>query len=96
MFRKLSYSKGGLGQDMDDMMSIEHLEHCYEQLRQSIMCSADVTAIPWQWSTQLDRVYGNLAVTHTCRDFEAIQDWARDQTVLNFDPQTLVPRIVMT
>jgi hypothetical protein len=39
------------------------------------MCSADMTAIPVEWSYVRDRILQVTEVTHTCRDFERIHEW---------------------
>ncbi|KAL7795106.1 hypothetical protein V8C37DRAFT_375616 [Trichoderma ceciliae] len=56
--------------------NIYHLEHCYDQLRQSIQCASDVGTIYWEWSEQKQKMFGNLRTTHTCKDFEKIREWA--------------------
>lgn len=55
-----------------------HIEHCVELIRQSIMCSLDLTLIP-------KRILGNSETgpvwhadqnqLHTCRDFAAAREW---------------------
>ncbi|KAI3342238.1 hypothetical protein F4824DRAFT_195251 [Ustulina deusta] len=57
-----------------------HVEHCVDYLRQGVMCAADLTMIPVQWSTKRDRILQDTEVVHTCRDFEKIHEWtlARD------------------
>ncbi|OAQ75808.1 tat pathway signal sequence [Purpureocillium lilacinum] len=56
--------------------NIFHMEHCYEQLRQSLQCSSDISTIYWEWSEKKQRMFGNVHTTHTCRNFEKIRDWA--------------------
>lgn len=56
--------------------NIYHLEHCYEQLRQSIQCASDVGTIYWEWSEEKQKMFGNLRTTHTCKDFDKIREWA--------------------
>ncbi|KAI0964835.1 hypothetical protein F4678DRAFT_367028 [Xylaria arbuscula] len=57
-----------------------HVEHCIDYLRQGVMCAADLTMIPVQWSTKRDRILQNTEVVHTCRNFDKIHEWtlARD------------------
>ncbi|KAI1170921.1 hypothetical protein F4777DRAFT_567471 [Nemania sp. FL0916] len=57
-----------------------HVEHCLDYIRQGIMCAADLTMIPVEWSTKRDRILQITEVTHTCRDFDKIHEWtlARD------------------
>ncbi|KAL6854525.1 hypothetical protein J3F83DRAFT_764464 [Trichoderma novae-zelandiae] len=56
--------------------NVYHLEHCYEQLRQSIQCASDVGTIYWEWSEEKKKMFGNLRTTHTCKDFDKIREWA--------------------
>lgn len=67
--------------------NIFHMEHCYEQLRQSLQCSSDVSTIAWSWSEKRQRMVGNVGSTHTCKNFKKIRDWAvknKAQTDLDF------------
>ncbi|KAK7047091.1 hypothetical protein VNI00_006755 [Paramarasmius palmivorus] len=54
----------------------EHIAHCIDHLRQSIMCASDVSTIVWQWIPERNRTMGRSGVPHTCRDFEKISEWA--------------------
>lgn len=46
------------------------------------MCSSDVTPITFHVVSEEDpHVFPNLAATHTCRDFEAIREWAKTRQV---------------
>lgn len=56
--------------------NIYHMEHCYEQLRQSIQCASDIGTIYWEWSPEKEKMFGNLKTTHTCKDFDKIREWA--------------------
>ncbi|KAK2589891.1 hypothetical protein QQS21_012431 [Conoideocrella luteorostrata] len=56
--------------------NVYHMEHCYDQLRQSIQCASDVSTIYWEWSREKKKMFGNLKTTHTCKDFEKIKEWA--------------------
>jgi len=48
MLRKRLYDKTDYPPD-HETMGMEHMEHCYDSLRQSLMCSADLTPLPWAW-----------------------------------------------
>ncbi|KAL4874961.1 hypothetical protein BJY04DRAFT_172202 [Aspergillus karnatakaensis] len=65
----------------------EHLDHCSESLRQSLMCSSDVSTIHWAWSDEHHKWQADGRVAHTCRDFQAIREWAFERTagVVDFD-----------
>lgn len=58
-----------------------HMQHCISSLRQSIMCSSDITPIVWQWSQKSQAAKERSDVVHTCRDFDAIKEWARERFV---------------
>ena len=67
--------------------NIFHMEHCYEQLRQSLQCSSDISTIFWQWSEEKQKMLGSVQTTHTCKNFDKIRDWAvehKAQTDLDF------------
>ncbi|KAJ3493773.1 hypothetical protein NLG97_g4517 [Lecanicillium saksenae] len=53
-----------------------HMEHCYEQLRQSLQCTSDLATITWQWSRKQNRFLGNVHSMHTCKKWDKIHDWA--------------------
>ncbi|OAA60884.1 hypothetical protein ISF_05923 [Cordyceps fumosorosea ARSEF 2679] len=58
--------------------TIHHMEHCYEQLRQAIQCSSDLSTITWAWSRDKGRYVGNVHTMHTCRNFDKIHEWAEE------------------
>ncbi|KAI5927173.1 hypothetical protein F4810DRAFT_707123 [Camillea tinctor] len=90
MIRKSLYSDVEYPPD-HELMGIEHIEHCYDALRQSLMCSADVTPLPWQWVEEVQEAKEVARVAHTCRDFEAVRTWAKENAVIHFDRKTYVP-----
>ncbi|KAF9219440.1 hypothetical protein BS17DRAFT_760954 [Gyrodon lividus] len=54
----------------------DHTGHCIDSLRESLMCSADITPIVWAWDEQRKRTGPRLDVVHVCRDYEKLQEWA--------------------
>ncbi|KAH8713751.1 Cyclochlorotine biosynthesis protein O [Beauveria bassiana] len=56
--------------------NVFHLEHCYEQLRQSLQCASDLATITWQWSRKRKGFVGNVHTMHTCRNFDKIHEWS--------------------
>ncbi|KAF9219419.1 hypothetical protein BS17DRAFT_789232 [Gyrodon lividus] len=54
----------------------DHTGHCIDSLRESLMCSADITPIVWAWDERRKRTAPRLDVVHVCRDYEKIQEWA--------------------
>ncbi|KAJ7169422.1 hypothetical protein C8R46DRAFT_1088705 [Mycena filopes] len=59
-------------------INTKHMRHCISSLRQSIMCTADISTIVWQWSEHSQAAKERADVLHTCRDFAKIQEWGRD------------------
>jgi hypothetical protein len=47
------------------------------------MCHGDVATVYWQWRDKKRIPLPSLAITHTCRDFEAIKGWAKGHIILN-------------
>ena len=80
MMRKLVYPDVypmDLTSDSDEAEdNIFHMEHCYEQLRQSLQCTSDLATITWQWSKKQKRFLGNVHSMHTCKNFDKIHEWA--------------------
>ncbi|KAF9523975.1 hypothetical protein CPB83DRAFT_727462, partial [Crepidotus variabilis] len=63
----------------DPLQGTVHLSHCIDSLRQSIMCSVDITPIPWVWDFK-DKVARPVAdIQHTCRNFEKVREWAKEK-----------------
>jgi hypothetical protein len=75
----------------DELLGPMHLHHCIDSIRQSLMCMSDISVIVWQWDTRdlKAKPVGNIA--HTCRNFDAIREWAFDRRLVeDFDGQTFV------
>ncbi|ESK90002.1 hypothetical protein Moror_7932 [Moniliophthora roreri MCA 2997] len=54
----------------------QHVAHCIEHLRQSIVCASDVSTIVWQWIPERNQTMGRSGVPHTCKSFDKISEWA--------------------
>ena len=54
-------------------------DHCIDSIRQSLMCSADISPITWHWRE--DGFKQDMNNTHICRDFDAIMRWAEEHMV---------------
>lgn len=54
-------------------VALPHMEHCFDYIRQSLMCAADPTL-----EKRNDTIGGvtGWGTSHQCRDFSALQDWA--------------------
>jgi hypothetical protein len=56
-----------------------HLKHCFNQIRQGLMCHGDITPYVWQWNETTKSNQNLISTPHTCRDFDKIRDWSRPQ-----------------
>ncbi|PMB73678.1 hypothetical protein BM221_001102 [Beauveria bassiana] len=58
-------------------VSSAHLMHCFDYLRQTIMCFADTT-LEWLPAPPRDTGSTGWGFEHKCRDFDAISRWVED------------------
>jgi len=64
--------------------------HCLEHLRQAVMCHADVSTLYYRWD-EVDKMSKmSMEITHMCRNFENIQEWAFARYFDRFDRHTQV------
>ncbi|KAF2101010.1 hypothetical protein NA57DRAFT_74603 [Rhizodiscina lignyota] len=57
-----------------------HVDHCIDYIRQTLQCSADLSPIEWEWNTILNKPMFKADTAHTCRDWTAIDGWARERS----------------
>jgi hypothetical protein len=63
-----------------------HLGHCLETLRQSLMCTADLSLYNFHWPTpDADRPIPITSSVRKCADWETIDKWAAERRV-DYDP----------
>jgi hypothetical protein len=65
----------------DELLGFHHVDHCVDSLRQSLMCSVDVTPLVWQWSDERQKYLEKAQVPHTCRNFNAVKEWAANNAL---------------
>ncbi|KAK5989599.1 hypothetical protein PT974_07853 [Cladobotryum mycophilum] len=58
-----------------------HINHCFEMLRQNIMCSADVGVIPHHWVKDIPDPFANFNTVHKCRDLDSVAKWIEEHEV---------------
>jgi len=61
--------------DLDE----DHVSHCVDAIRQSLMCNADISVNVWQWDNEISAVVGHSNQAHTCRNFDKLLDWAEER-----------------
>lgn len=86
MIRKRVWNhESGLEAPSYGPMGIIHMDHCIDGIRQALMCAGDVTPRPYGWDPLGENVVAVNHVMRTCRDFDAIREWARPRQVHNFN-----------
>lgn len=56
-----------------DDMSIMHLDHCIDALRQSAQCNVDITPHVFQFNPKLGEIRARATVVHECRNFDKVR-----------------------
>ncbi|PYH44198.1 oxidase ustYa family protein [Aspergillus saccharolyticus JOP 1030-1] len=67
-----------------------HIEHCIDNLRQNIMCKADVALLTFTWDPNDRAPKPNFVVEHECANWEMMDNWAEEHAFDIFDETTLV------
>lgn len=60
----------------------EHLDHCVDQIRQLLMCHADLTPIKVVYYPGYPREFVDSDQVHSCRDWKPIQKWMDERKKL--------------
>ncbi|KAK7696234.1 hypothetical protein QCA50_000887 [Cerrena zonata] len=63
----------------------DHLSHCVDNIRQSLMCSSDISVIVWQWDDAAQVASPRMDTVHSCRNFDKVVEWAKDHRNAHFD-----------
>ncbi|TKW52252.1 hypothetical protein CTA1_11000 [Colletotrichum tanaceti] len=64
----------------DPVWNKEHLNHCWDYLRQNIMCAADVTLEWHRWNEKVETGWG---YEHQCKDWDALTEWVLERRTSN-------------
>jgi hypothetical protein len=64
----------------------DHIAHCFDYLRQAIMCAADVTL---EWGVQVPpgeqpSTINGWGIPHVCKDWDQAVDWTVEHGFKNF------------
>ncbi|PQE27647.1 Tat pathway signal sequence protein [Rutstroemia sp. NJR-2017a BBW] len=58
-----------------------HREHCIEQIRQSLMCSGDLSILTYNWVKEERMPKPNFRTVHACQNWDHMVGWARKNSV---------------
>ncbi|KIY69269.1 hypothetical protein CYLTODRAFT_318831, partial [Cylindrobasidium torrendii FP15055 ss-10] len=64
----------------------DHISHCIDSIRQSLMCSADVSVNVWQWDESYEddvKLVGRSNIAHSCRNYDRLLEWAQERAIEN-------------
>ncbi|KAH6991201.1 hypothetical protein BKA56DRAFT_541490 [Ilyonectria sp. MPI-CAGE-AT-0026] len=64
-----------------------HLDHCIEILRVALMCQSDTGVYAFKYYEGFEGHWPDFSTLHTCRNFDAIRDWAFENAVVFGDEQ---------
>ena len=68
----------------------DHIDHCLDNLRQLIMCKADVSLQTYDWLDNTPRPFANFKIEHDCYNWNALNDWAKERSFDLYDNATLL------
>lgn len=71
---KQMYKNSTAGVEQYPPSEIAHNEHCMDRIRQSLMCSGDLTPSPMYWWDGFNTALGRTGA-QTCRKWQPIRDW---------------------
>lgn len=72
-----AYQTGFGGENLTHEVA-HHSAHCFDYLRQSILCAADTSL---EGKTEAGPGWGSK---HQCKDYDAVLAWANERTVVKF------------
>ena len=68
-------------------MGPTRMDHSIDPIRQSLMCSSDITPLPYAWYTHYQMALQATGVIRRCREFDALQEWGRERQSFTFNFQ---------
>lgn len=57
---------------MNDELIPYHVDHCIDEIRQSLMCHADITLLVSDWIDDYPGPWPNFNVNHNCVNWDSI------------------------
>ncbi|KAJ0284247.1 hypothetical protein CBS470a_006962 [Colletotrichum nupharicola] len=55
-----------------------HIDHCIDELRQAVMCRADVTVLTSDWIDWHPKPWLNFNVEHECVNWDNVFQWSKE------------------
>ncbi|CAK7198510.1 hypothetical protein SEUCBS139899_001171 [Sporothrix eucalyptigena] len=60
----------------EELFGTDHIDHCMDSIRQSLMCNADTSVLVWSWDAATRANIPHVDVAHVCKNFDKIRSWA--------------------
>ncbi|KAK0724133.1 hypothetical protein B0H67DRAFT_549984 [Lasiosphaeris hirsuta] len=67
-----------------------HADHCIDDIRQSLMCHADLSVVTFWWHPEMRKPMPNFHLDQTCVNWDRLDAWASKRSFSIFDQKTLV------
>ncbi|MCJ1257580.1 hypothetical protein MMC24_005406 [Lignoscripta atroalba] len=64
-------------------------DHCLDNLRQYVMCHADISIMTFSWLPNFQRPWPDFDVTHECRNWDVVNEWAKGHSIDFFDEKVI-------
>lgn len=74
----------------DEPAQWTHLDHCINDIRQALMCNADISLLTWDWLPNYRRPWANFNIDGECVDWEKLDSWAGENAFSLFDQKSVV------
>lgn len=75
------YNRNGTAKKPFSDLHWIHVSHCTDILMQNLMCNGNLDIITFNWMETQTNPFPDFAVTHRCRDFNAIYEWQDKHSV---------------
>ena len=59
-----------------DIFETNHIDHCIDNIRQSIICNVDITPNVFQYSKEYGEIRARATVVYECRDYDLVIELA--------------------
>ncbi|KAF7548011.1 hypothetical protein G7Z17_g7345 [Cylindrodendrum hubeiense] len=80
-----SHHGGDIEVEAEDLRG--HLDHCIEILRIALMCQSDIGVYTFKYYEGFEGHWPDFSTLHTCRNFDAIRDWAFENAAVFGDEE---------
>ncbi|KZS87710.1 hypothetical protein SISNIDRAFT_419206 [Sistotremastrum niveocremeum HHB9708] len=62
-------------------VAFDHVDHCINSVRESLMCNADIAVNVWQWDPKKMVSAPRLDNLHVCKNWDDIYEWANQHKI---------------